>query len=354
MVDGDTGNPNVLIPYPGPCDDSHCQDVFVYLRPETNGVRAESTLLKVTKKPEYRDRIAFVYLANMPGDFIVRHQIVEEHYAVRLHFATVGRSAFTPHMEHAFEGHFGVSCDRATILGSFDALHVLGLSEEQLFGLRVPVCDVLWANGQSVKRIGSIFVVNYDIPALLHKNSQTTDVAVMIFRTALRYEEFHGMVREMEEALVKEGILNPDTPFSRAFHYSKSPFEQVLDAMGYLYEADGTHVPMDDTSFCVYARSRGLRPSEVMGAVRHPIMHFMTESGETVEDNLLHYTYEHTYADAVEKLLCSTLCWRLPQVRLGERSALALTPDAAHGKIGPRATGRDRTGGFECSNNQSR
>ena len=73
--------PTVVIPYAGTSDDLRCRDIFVYLRPETNGVLAESSLLRVIGNSSlYRERIELIYLANIPGEFIIENKIVEDHY----------------------------------------------------------------------------------------------------------------------------------------------------------------------------------------------------------------------------------------------------------------------------------
>ncbi len=309
--------PSILIPYPGACRDPGCQDVFFYLRPETNGVRTESTLLRVVNRPEYSKRIAFVHLANIPGDFILANRIVEEHYALKIHFARHGTAGFTAHMRQVFSEYFNVPFEQARVVGAFEALRLLGRSEEDLFAERVPESDFLRLNGQTVKRIADLYVVNYDIPALLHKNDVSTDIAVMIFRSTLPYAAFHAMVREMEQALMQEQILGPEVPFSRAFHYSKGPFEQVLDAIGYLYDAGGAHVVLEDISFASYLMAQGMSRAEVLGAIRYPIMRFEVESQQVgnrqhLEDDLLAYTYEDSYAEAFRKLQTAVLSWRMP------------------------------------------
>jgi len=73
--------PSVLVPYTGPTAEPGEQDIAVYLRPESNGVRVESTMLKVLRQSlAARDRTRLVYLANLPGDFIVSRGVVRDHY----------------------------------------------------------------------------------------------------------------------------------------------------------------------------------------------------------------------------------------------------------------------------------
>jgi hypothetical protein len=295
-------NPKVLIPYPGPETRPGFQDIFVYLRPESNGVLAESTVLRVVEQcPEYKRSLHLVYLANVPGEYIVRNHIVERHYGVKLRFAVSGKQAFTPAMRHRFESYFGRNFDTAAIVGSFEALRILSLRPEELFDRWVARRDLLMVNGQSVKRIGEYFVVNYDIPALLHKNNRDTDIAVMIFRTDLDYTYFSQLVDEMRSRLVEGNLLNPRFPPSRVFHYSKGPFEQVLDGIGYLCTPAGGPVAVSDLSFATYLRDRGVGVSSLIESLSQPIVKCRQEDGVIREENLLVYTAHDTYEAALAK-----------------------------------------------------
>ena len=295
--------PAVLIPYAGPDFTPDIQDIFVYMRPETNGVLGESTILKVIERcPEYRVDIQLVYLANVPGEYIVSNYIVERHYASKLHFAVLGKSACTRFMRDQFERQFGLPFDSAPVIGSFEALTALHLDPEALFDSWVEEEDLLFVDGQSIKRIGNHFVINYDIPALLHKNSLSTDIAVMIFRTRTSYAYFGDLVERMRQNLIAEGLISAHLHAGRAFHYSKSPFEQILDGLGYLYDRDGSPLPLDQVSFFCFLREHGISDAEILGAVRNPIGLFASDHGDFSEENLLTGTFHHSYAEALAKL----------------------------------------------------
>ena len=291
--------PKVLVPYAGPDPEPDIQDVFVYMRPETNGVLGESTILKVIERcPEYRIDINLVYLANVPGDFIVANHIVERHYASKLHFAVLGKKVFTREMKRRFEEHYGIGFESAAVVGSFEALKLLDISPENLFSTWVDQKQMLGVDGQTVKKIRGYYVVNYDVPALLHKNSRSTDIAVMVFRMRTSYEYFGSLVERMRLNLIEEGLISALQPAGRAFHYSKSPFEQILDGMGYLYARDATPVPLDQVSFCSYLLEQGVPMSCILGAVNNPIGLFETDDGNLVEDSLFSYTFHDSYVKA--------------------------------------------------------
>ena len=294
--------PAVLVPYSGPEADPEIEDIFVYMRPETNGVLGESTILKVIERcPEYRVDIRLVYLANIPGEFILSHHVVERHYAAKLHFAVLGKRACTPGMRHKFETQFGERFDDAPVIGSFEALRLLGFSPEELFNTWVDIDDMLFVNGQTIKRIKGYYVINYDLPALLHKNNKATDIAVMIFRTRTGYSYFGDLVERMRQGLIAEGLMSPHLHAGRAFHYSKSPFEQLLDGMGYLYTRGAAQIPLQQVSFCSYLLSRDVPMSAILSTIRNPVGLFCAEDGSQFEENILNYTFHDSYALAYRK-----------------------------------------------------
>ncbi len=303
MAEKRSGNPSVLIPYPGVGGDPDVQDIFVYLRPESNGVLVESVMLKVIQKnPEYKKRIFLVYLANLPGEFIMRNHIIEEHYSLKLKFAVLGKKFFTQAMREAFSRRFGTAFGEAKIVGSFEALRLLSMTPSDLFRRWVPDGDFGIVNGQTIKKIGDMYVVNYDIPALLHMKNREKDIAVMIFRTTLAYGEFRGIVAMMETALVESRILSPGVPACRVFHYSKGPFEQILDGIGYLYTPDAVHIPPEDLPFSRYLMSRSVEFSVIRGILKNPIILYRGADGVLREDNIYSYTQEETFEGAFRKL----------------------------------------------------
>jgi hypothetical protein len=297
-------NPAVLIPYPGASADTSEQDIFVYLRPESNGVLVESTMLKVIERnPNYKKQLFLVYLANLPGEFIFRNHITEDHYPTKMKFAALGAKIFTDAMRNSFSRHFGVDFSRAKIIGSFEALRILATSPEDLFNIWVSQEDILLVNGQTIKKIGDYYVINCDIPELVDEMKyRETNIAVMIFRTALGYKEFEVIIKMMENALLDANILLPEWPSSRIFHYSKGPFEQVLDGLGYLYSPEADHIPLSDLPFPRFLASRSLDFSVLWGLMRNPLVRYAGADGVIHEDNIFSYTQGDSYEEAWEKI----------------------------------------------------
>jgi len=291
--------PKIIVPFrtaagDGRCSD-FCQDIVVYLRPETNGIQTESVLFRVFKDKEWNARVGLVYLANVPGEFLLHRGVVERHYAARVKFAREGGSAFTPAMRDTFTRFFGVPFDRAEVLGAFQAMERLGMDEEARIRLWVPVYDLLEIEGQLVKRAGDLFIVNYDIPALLTKHNDGTDVAAMVFRTELSYDEFKSAVGQIRQNLVREGLLDPDKPEHRVFHWSRGPFEQLLDAQGYVYNVRDEAVDLDELAFGRYLLARGESEQSIRTALYDPFA-----SGRNLYSATLYATFDDAYRRFLE------------------------------------------------------
>lgn len=300
-------DPTIVVPFAGACESIRCQDVFVYLRPESNGIAVESALMKgVSKVPDWQDNINLVYLANLPGDFLIAKGVVAEHYQTRVKFAKRGKNLFTPFMGMIFGDHYKVDFTEAEVIGSFKALSLLGLDEEELFSLWVHEDDMLIVNGQTIKRVGKYFIVNSDIPAILHKNNAKTDIAVMIFRTVFWGKDLYNVILKMTEVLLEEEILHSESQFSHVFHYSKGPFEQILDAVGFLYDSDGNHLPLQSIRFYNFLLEKGLRPSEIEHFIRQPLLQFRNEDGMIGEKSIFNATKDLSYDESLRIIRSAT------------------------------------------------
>jgi len=296
--------PSLLVPYPGPDSSGDTFDVYMYLRPETNGVLTESVIMKtIVSDPKWKDTVKLVYLANYPGDFIQTRHLVEHHYRVKIFFAKNGGKSFSSGMRKDFEDKFHTDFNEDKVLGAFEALEFTGLGEEELFKYRVGEEDMIITLGQNVKRRGDIWIVNYDIPAILHRNTFSTDIAVMVFRVSLDWAQFETLVDLMSSHLVESGILGKNTPPSRAFHYSKSPWEQLLDGIDYLWGVDVSDGGAeDDISFGAYMMSRGYTRQQLKDVIHRPLVLFKDESGHTREQNMFELSSGMNYPEAEKAL----------------------------------------------------
>ena len=300
-------DPTIVVPFAGVCESSQCQDIFVYLRPESNGIAVESALMKgVSKVPNWQENINLVYLANLPGDFLSKNGVFEEHYLTRVKFAKLGKSLFTPFMGRIFSNYYNVNFEDSEIIGAYNALSILGLNEEELFNLWVSMDDMLVLNGQTIKKIGKYFVVNSDIPSILNKNNSETDIAVMIFRTHFWGDDFYNVILKMTDVLVEEGILNSQSQFSHVFHYSKGPFEQILDAIGFLYDPTGKHLPLQSIRFYNFLLEKGLSPLEISHFIKQPLLQFKNREGHIEEKSIFQVTKDLSYEKSWEIIRSAT------------------------------------------------
>jgi len=302
MKTDEHGLPTVIVPYPGAAPDLGTQDIFVYLRPETNGVLVESTILKVIKAANGQQHyLSLIFLANFPGEFIVENHVVEQYYALKLHFAVMGKSVFTEEMKQHFTRCFHIPFEEADIIGAFRALELLGKEPEELFDTWVSDQDVCLINGQCIKKIGTWYVVNYDIPALIHKNSKNTDIAVMVFRCKVPYGQVKLLVQEMHKALCSAGILNPRFDAARAFHYSKGPFEQILDGIAYLSAHRPMNLALQDFTYAKWLMDQGVDGSEICRVLMNPIVEIQHADGTVSEVNFLQHTQFDDYESGLRK-----------------------------------------------------
>ncbi|TVR67675.1 MAG: hypothetical protein EA427_12965 [Spirochaetaceae bacterium] len=296
-------DPQVLVPYGGPEPDPAYLDVFVYLRPESNGVEVESAVLSVIQHcAEYRSGINLIYLANVPGDYIVRNRIIERHYATRLFFGVHGGSAFSSDMKRQFELFYGVPFEQDRVIGAFEALRRFEWDPEELFRLWVENDALVHIAGQNIKRYNGIYIVNYDVPALLHKNNAGTDIAVMAFRTREGYPHFFHLAHQMRSTLVERGLLRQGVPIARAVHISRSPFEQLIDTRDYLIRQDGSPATPADSSFGRYLLDRAVPLAVVQGFMDHPICEFDFGEGLPRDQSLLELCEGFNYEDCLHML----------------------------------------------------
>jgi len=289
-------NPSVLVPYPGPDPTGETNDIFIYLRPETNGVEVESALLKVIKgNREYAENVRLVYLANYPGDYINSKHIIEHHYANKIKAAEKGKKYFTESMIRMFEDHYSCSFKKAKIINPYDAMKKFGLGEEGLFNIWVDPEDFITIYGNSIKKYKGYYIINYDIPALLHKNNYLTDIAVMLFRIYFPWEKITEMISDMEKTLKENGIIAEKKPVARVFHYTKSPFEQVQDGIEYLYNA-GKKDPLE-ISFIAYAAENGISIKDILYYIKNPIVKASLAEGN-LENTIFEFTKGMNYREA--------------------------------------------------------
>lgn len=296
--------PTVVIPFDPECQTEHCQDVCVYLRPESNGVQVESAMMRtIQANPTYRENVKLVYLANLPGEFIGRRKVIEHHYRLKILFSMKGKKLFTDYMKKAFSEYFDEPFEDAEILGSFEAIRKHGFSRDDLFNIWVDQKEIFHLNGQTIKHFNGLYIVNYDIPAILKKNKANTDVAAMILRTRLGPDSIHRLTKDMIEALKERDFLQGTKSITRVFHFSRSPFEQILDCTGFLYNSEGSHVELRKIHFYRYLVEKGVSSLTIRKFLEYPLFGFEDAEGNYFEDTIYAVTHGMGYEEAYKKFL---------------------------------------------------
>ena len=296
--------PSVLVPYPGASPNPHTQDIFLFMRPETNGVLGEKAILKtIGTCEEYKKKIRLVYMANISSESLISDHVYEQYYALRIHFATRGNEIFTPYMKDAFSAHYNSDFKSSYVIGAFDALREFDMIPKELFNIRVPKEDTCVINGQVITKYQDAFIVNYDIPEMLHLRSLKYDIAAMCFRMDLPYEYFYSLIAKMKESLIAEGVTSThDTTWS-AFHYSRGPFDQIRDGASFLFAPNGQKVPLKDISFVHYLQQKGVGLSTITHLTVNPIVTIAEDSSaDSQEVSIVEYTRGKSYESAYHTL----------------------------------------------------
>ena len=312
LQDARMREPTVMIAYAGPDPAGDTQDITVHVRPETNRIEVESALVRALRPTaRHSGSLVPVYLANLPGDFMLAKQVVLKHYADRVHFARVGGAGFTPWMRQEFRRRVGVECDPAWVLGGFQAIAQLALSPNALFALRVPGADLWTICGQQIKRHRDRFLVNPSLPAVLAKVTPESNVFVLVLRCGLAAPDFVELVQQAAAGMRANGLLSASGPISHLFHYSKGPFESVLDCQGYLWSPEGIAAASDQISFVRYLTDRGHPLQRILEVVGNPIVSYRSQ-GEYREDSIFSLTAGCSSAEAEEVFRELSSVVRLP------------------------------------------
>ena len=295
--------PTIIVPYCGATSDPQALDIFLYVRPDTNGVVGESIITKAIERcPEYRKKIQLIYMVNIPGECIVQDQLIEHYYALKIYFARNGRQSLTPYMRQQLESFFQCRWKDVEVVGAFQAMQMLNYSEEELFNLWVDKQEVLDIHGQTIKKIEDLYVINYDVPALLKKNTNSTDIAVMLLRLWLPYQYMDSLAERIAQNMVEHHILPAGQTPARAFHYSYGPFDQLRDGINFLFDNNHQHCNLNALSFGRYLLERGVTKESIYHLIDNPLVLLQENKREPSEASLFMYTRCRSYQETFKTL----------------------------------------------------
>jgi len=250
--------PDVLIPYTIDRDTlSDSSVLLIYVRPETNKINYEAAIINAASP--YADA---VYLANLNGNLVNNKAIVSSHYSIQLQFAIEGKDKLAkyPEMIREFEKKFKMDFRDAEIIGPFEAIveYKVKKNAEELFETMVPDPDFLEIYGQTIKRIGDYYVVNYDIPAIITRHHEETNMFSIALRLKsdrygfldIDYFIYENMCKNKTTSLLdsdKRHTLPWYKLVRRTYHISRSHIEAMSDLTDYVFKRTGERIGYVDT-----------------------------------------------------------------------------------------------------------
>ena len=242
--------PDILVPYAAEEDLSsgtrrdRIRHAIVCVRPESNRLPYEAEIVSVLKA-----RARVTYIANLNGRLFTEGGILRSRYASQFRFARDPRAFLGqyPELALAFEEHFGVSVSEAPIRSSLGDLSEIGLSPEGLFTTIVSDADFLAVKGQTFKRIHGVYIVNYDLPAIVRRYTPEANVFVALAEAEADSDDFYD---GLNEALHDTIASHSETPLvfgaelsglswhervRRTYHLSMNRLQAMLDMADFVY-----------------------------------------------------------------------------------------------------------------------
>jgi hypothetical protein len=242
--------PDILRPYAAEEDLSseprrdRLRHAIVCVRPESNRLPYEAEIVSVLKA-----RARVTYIANLNGRLFTEGGILRSRYASQFRFARDPRAFLEqyPELALAFEEHFGVPVSEAPIRSSLGDLSEIGLSPEGLFATIVSDSDFLAVKGQTFKRIHGVYIVNYDLPAIVRRYTPEANVFVALAEAEADSDDFYD---GLNEALHDTIASHSETPLvfgaelsglswheqvRRTYHLSMNRLQAMLDMADFVY-----------------------------------------------------------------------------------------------------------------------
>jgi hypothetical protein len=255
MDQKDLIKPDILINYSFDCIDDDTAIAVIYVRPDTNIVSYEKAILKGVQ-----GHGKVIYMANLNGKLFIKDALILDHYSIQYKFAIYGKSELAkyPEMIQGFENHFHTSFEQANIIGSFEALIKLHLEPAKLFSFFVDDTCFLKLYGQTIKKISDCYIINYDLPFLLNKYNDKTNIFVIV----LQYNSNEINFQSINDSIFKEfkkdkyapiidedklKKLNSFEQVKRTYHISGNHIKAMYDMIDFVFINESTHISFIDT-----------------------------------------------------------------------------------------------------------
>ncbi len=248
--------PDILIEYKKNLD-NFTPVTVIYVRPESNQLSYEKAIIK-----GIHQHTDIIYMANLNGILFIKDALILEHHSSQYHFAIFGKSEIAkyPEMVTKFENYFNISFEKAEVIGAFDAILKLKITQDELFKTFVKDKNFLRYYGQTIKKVKNYYIVNYDIPALIEKYNPTVNVFVVVAK--LKNTDFS--FSDLNQSISKEIMSDSKSPIidlninkftnlhwkekvKRTYHFSNNHIMAMFDMMDFVFNIDGSHINFDET-----------------------------------------------------------------------------------------------------------
>jgi len=259
----------------------------IYVRPETNKIPYEKAIIK-----GIQNHADVIYMANINGQIFLKNALVIEHHSSEFRFAIYGKEEIAkyPEMIEQFEDHFKVKFQEAEIIGSFEALIKLKITQEEMFGIFVESDEFLRFFGQTIKKIGNYYVINYDMPALIEKYTPETDV----FAIAIKFKDEKSSFKEINFSVSNEITSNCKSPIifsenqkfneldwiekvKRTYHFSRNHLVAMFDMIDFVFKAGGRHICYEETPMGNLLVKNGITIDFLKKIKEHPVVYIMKD-----------------------------------------------------------------------------
>ncbi len=237
--------PDIIIPFDFKKVDESPMAI-IYVRPETNKIDYEAIIIRAISA-----YVEVVYMANLNGELLSKNATIAGHYASQIQFATNGKAEIAnyPEMMTAFEKKFAVHFSDAEIIGAYEAIieDKKDVSDgiDALFDIMVPEDQFLEFYGQTIKKIGRYYIVNYDIPAIMSKYDPQANIFVIAVRfkkkisfSELNYLIYNEFCKKTSIDLLdyaKRKNMQWDDQVRRTYHISKNHIQAMFDLTDFVY-----------------------------------------------------------------------------------------------------------------------
>lgn len=301
--------PDIIIDYM-PLNEDFMPVAVIYVRPETNQVSYEKAILKGALP--YSD---VIFMANLNGMLFIRDALILDHYACQYRFAIYGVDEIKkyPEMVDKVENYFGVHLSPEKFIGSFDAILKLNISAEKLFNTFVDEKSFLKLYGQTIKKYDDLYIINYDLPAIIEKYNDKSNVFIVVVKfknEKITFDKInYSIAIEMEKdnnLLFYCADIYKDISLiekvKRTYHFSSTHIMAMFDMTDFVFDSNCKRISVTETPFGHYLIKNNFLTKERLIKLREYPMVYVSVNGKRELLNIIEDTKGISFDESVELL----------------------------------------------------